>query len=77
MVKLTQRQSERIRDYIRFFKQNKGELSLIRELSDWDVESLKMILNDNEYNDSLYSNMLNELEKIYYEHVILPNKLNY
>jgi hypothetical protein len=77
MLKLTQRHSERIRDYIKLFKPNKGELSLIRALSDWDTESLKMILNDNEYNPSLYSNMLNELETIYYEHVILPNKLNY
>jgi hypothetical protein len=59
MKRLTSKQKQRIEEYLKWF-QNQPNL-----VEQFDIDSLKMILKDGEYNPSVYSSLLNEWEEKY------------
>ena len=65
MIKLTPKMGNRLRMYIRIINRlytKGGDIPNFLQLPQ-DIESLQSIYNDNEYNPSIYSDLLNDIEK--------------
>ena len=65
MIKLTPKMGNRLRMYIRIINRlytKGGDIPNFLQLPQ-DINSLDMILKDGEYNPSIYSDLLNDIEK--------------
>ena len=65
MIKLTPKMGNRLRMYILIIKRlyrEGGDIPKFLQLP-YDIDSLDMIKKDGEYNPSIYSDLLNKIEK--------------
>ena len=65
MIKLTPKMGNRLCMYILIIKRlyrEGGDIPKFLQLP-YDIDSLDMILKDGEYNPSIYSSLLNDIEK--------------